>query len=54
MTGAEVYPGVVLPEGIIFKEGDCGASTTFRVADRIAYDHSGQYTAVGPFDYAGD
>jgi hypothetical protein len=54
VTGAESYPGVVLPQGIIFKQGDCGASTTFRVANGIAYDHSGQYTAVGPFDYSGE
>lgn len=54
VSGAESYPGVVLPQGIIFKRGDCGASTTFRIDDGISYDHSGKYTAVGPFDYAGD
>jgi hypothetical protein len=54
VTGAEVFPGLVLPQGLIFKQGDCGASTTFRVTDGVDYDHSGQYTAVGPFDYAGE
>ena len=54
VTGAEVHPGVVLPEGLIVKTGDLGGSTTFRVASGIAYDHSGQYTAVGPFDYTGE
>ena len=53
VTGAEAHPGIRLPEGIIFKECDVGASTTFRVQDGIAYDHSGQYTAIGPFDYSG-
>jgi hypothetical protein len=53
VTGAEVHPGAVLPEGIIFKHGDFGASTTFRVNDGIAFDHSGQYTSVGHFDYSG-
>ncbi len=53
VTGAEVHPGAVLPEGIIVKRADFGASTTFRVANGIAYDHSGQYTAVGPFGYSG-
>jgi hypothetical protein len=53
VTGAESFPGVVLPQGIIFKRGDCGASTVFRVKDGVSYDHSGQYTAVGPFEYAG-
>jgi hypothetical protein len=53
VTGAEVTPSVVLPQGIIFKQGDLGRSATFRVNGGISYDHSGQYSAVGPFDYAG-
>jgi len=52
VTGAEARPGVTLPEGIIFKQGDLGATTTFRVSSGIEYDHSGQYLAVGPFQYA--
>ena len=54
VTGVESFPGVVLPQGLIFKRGDCGASMTFRVANGIDYDHSGQYTAIGRFDYAGE
>jgi hypothetical protein len=53
VTGAEVHPGLVLPEGLIFKRGDTGASKTFTVRDGIEFDHTGQYTAVGPFDYSG-
>jgi hypothetical protein len=53
VSGAEVHPGAVLPEGIVVKQADFGASKVFRVDDGIAYDHSGQYTAVGPFDYSG-
>jgi hypothetical protein len=53
VTGAEARPSVVLPEGIILKSADLGASATFRVRDGISYDHSGQYAAVGPFDYSG-
>jgi hypothetical protein len=52
VTGAESHPGVVLPEGIIFKRGDLGTSTLFRVSNGIEYDHSGKYLAVGPFEYA--
>ena len=44
--------GVVLPQGIILKRGDLGATTRFRVSQGIEYDHSGQYMAVGPFEYA--
>jgi len=53
VSGAEVHPGAVLPEGIVFKEGDFGSSTTLRVSDGIAYEHPGKYTAVGPFEYSG-
>lgn len=52
VSGAESHPGVVLPEGIIFKRGDLGTSTRFRLSSGIEYDHSGKYLAVGPFDYA--
>lgn len=52
VTGAESYPGVILPQGIILKRGDLGATTRFRVSNGIEYDHSGQYMAVGPFEYA--
>lgn len=52
VTGAEVHPGMVLPEGLVVKKADLGASTVFHVNDGIAFDHSGQYSAVGAFDYA--
>ena len=51
VTHAESYPGVVLPQGIIFKRGDLGATTRFRVTRGVEYDHSGKYLAVAPFDY---
>ena len=52
VSGADVTPGAILPQGIIFKRGDLGATTRFRVSNGIEYDHSGQYMAVGPFEYA--
>jgi hypothetical protein len=52
VTGAESFPGVLLPQGIILKRGDLGATTRFRVSHGIEYDHSGKYMAVGPFEYA--
>jgi hypothetical protein len=51
-TGAEAHPAVTLPQGIIFKQGDLGATSRFRVSHGVEYDHSGQYMAVGPFEYA--
>jgi hypothetical protein len=53
VSGAEVTPGVVLPQGLIFRRGDFASSKTFRVSDGISFEHPGKYTAVGPFDYAG-
>lgn len=53
VTGNESHASVQLPQGIIFKHGDLGASSVFRVHDGISYDHSGQYAAIGPFDYEG-
>ena len=35
VTGAEVHPGVVLPEGIILKRGELGATTRFRVSHGV-------------------
>ena len=52
VSGAEAYPGVVLPQGLIVKRADLGATTRFRVRRGIEYDHSGQYMAVGPFEYS--
>jgi hypothetical protein len=53
VTGDETRAAVVLPTGIIYKNAELGASSTFHVRDGISYDHTGQYTAIGPFDYEG-
>jgi hypothetical protein len=53
VTGAEVHPAALLPEGLIVKQADLGASTVYKLNDEIEFDHSGQYTSVGRFDYAG-
>jgi len=51
VNGKEAHPRIVLPEGIIVKDADLGCSTVFRIREGVPMDHSGQYTAVGPFDY---
>jgi hypothetical protein len=53
VTGAEAHPGVILPEGIIFKRGSLGSSVRFRLSQGVEYDHSGKYLAAGSFDYFG-
>jgi hypothetical protein len=52
VTGAEVHPGAVLPEGIIFKRGDFGSSKRLRLGP-LGWDRSGKYTSIAPFEYAG-
>lgn len=52
VTQVEVHPEMVLPEGIVTKHGKLAASRVFRVRDGVDYDHSGQYAAIGPFQYA--
>ena len=53
VTGAEVHPGAVLPEGLVTNEMSFGMSEVFRVDSEVEYDHSGQYTAIAAFDYTG-
>lgn len=53
VSGALVHPGVLLPEGIVVKKADLGCSTVFTLGGELPMDHSGKYTAVGEFDYAG-
>jgi hypothetical protein len=53
VTGAEVHPGAVLPEGIIFKRGDFGSAKVNRMRHAVGWDRERTYTAVAPFEYAG-
>lgn len=53
VSGAEVHPEMVLPEGLIVKSGGLAASKVFRVNAGVSYDHSGKYAAFGPFSYRG-
>jgi hypothetical protein len=52
VTGAEITPGIVLPQGTVLKEAQLGSSKTYRV-DPLGIEYSGRYTATGPFDYRG-
>jgi hypothetical protein len=53
VTQAETHPEIVLPEGLVVKRAALAASKSFEVRDVVAYDHSGQYTAFGRFEYGG-
>ena len=52
VTGAEVHPRAVLPEGLVFKDGALLASKRFVTRGSVAYDHSGRYAAIAPFEYS--
>ena len=54
VTGVELHPEMVLPEGLVVKRAALAASQRYQVSrGDVAFDHSGKYTAFGPFDYAG-
>ena len=53
VSGAEVRAAVVLPTGLVFKEGWCAASTVFRVDGEVSYDHSGKNAEYAEFEYSG-
>ena len=53
VTGAEVHPGAVLPEGIVLERADFGSSKLYRVRNGISFQHSQRYVAIGPFSYTG-
>jgi hypothetical protein len=53
VSGAETHARAILPEGFIFREADLGASSTFRIAGPVSFDHSGRYAAAAPFSYQG-
>jgi len=52
VTGAESFPSMILPQGIVVKRGDLGSTTRFTVQGGVEYDHSDKYMAVGPFEYS--
>lgn len=54
VSGAEVHPGAVLPEGLVVKQADFGSASTFRVGEPLGLEYADTYTAVGRFEYAGD
>jgi len=52
VSGAEVTPGAVLPQGIVFKQGDFASTRCYRV-EALGIDYADTYAAVAPFAYEG-
>ena len=53
VTGATIHPRIVLPEGLVVKDAALVRSTRFVLKGDVAYDHSGNYAALGFFEYFG-
>ena len=53
VTGDEVHPRLLLPEGLLVRDLGLFASQKFKVKGNVSYDHSGRYAAVGPFTNSG-
>jgi len=53
VTGAELSPMVVLPQGMLYNESVRYSSKAFRVSDGIAYQYSGTDAAVAPINWRG-
>ena len=53
VTGNDVHPRLVLPEGLLTHDLGLFASQKFQVqGGAVDYDHSGRYAAVAEFSYA--
>jgi hypothetical protein len=53
VTGNDVHPRLMLPEGLLARDLGLFRSRTFRVDDGVSYDHSGRYAAVAAFSNTG-
>lgn len=53
VSGNEVHPRLLLPEGLLVRDLGLFASQKFRVEGDVGYDHSGRYAAVGAFANTG-
>ena len=53
VSDAPAHPEIVLPEGLVVKHASVARSRVFSVGNSLDYDHSGQYTAFGSFNYQG-
>lgn len=53
VTKAEVFPRVVLPQGLVYKESTRTSSRMFRIEGPIQYEYAGRDAAFSPFEYTG-
>ncbi len=53
VTGAEAFPGVVLPQGILYRESTRTSTKTYRVRGNINHEYNGTDAAFSPFSWSG-
>ena len=53
VSGTETYPGILLPQGILYKESTRASSKTFRVRAGVNFESSGRDAAWSPFEWSG-
>ncbi len=53
VTGAEAFPGIVLPQGLLYRESTRASCKTLRVQGKINYEYTGTDAAFSPFSWSG-
>lgn len=53
VTGAESFPGVVLPQGFVYKESTRTSTKSFVVRGDVSMESHGTDAAFSPFEYRG-
>ena len=51
VTGAEAFPGIVLPQGLLYKESTRASCKTYRASGKINYEYTGTDAAFSPFSW---
>jgi len=53
VTGADAFPGVTLPQGLLYSTSTRASSKSFRVSAGVEFESSGKDAAFSPFDWSG-
>ena len=53
VSGADAFPGVVLPQGLLYSTSTRASSKSFRVRAGVNFESSGKDAAFSPFEWSG-
>ncbi len=53
VNGAEAFPGLVLPQVLLYKESTRASCKTYRASGKINYEYTGTDAAFSPFSWSG-